>query len=291
MNGRQAEAHGDRAVDRRRRSDAGRRSRRRPPASGPRSVSFIMTAAAAPESASTEPTDRSMSPLAITKVRPTASRAISVNASRIANELSSDAPEIRPQRRSRPATARPSAAPPPRRAAPEERASPRASQPRAPAPRRRASARRRSPTPPRSRRRRRRRARAAAPTTRASTAAADRPRLDQHRRRAGSCRGTPGTAPRGNCAIDCTSIFSPPTSTMWVIGTPSRSTLSISTDERRAQARAEHPPAPAGDRRRRRRSPRRSRSAPRPARTARSMPLSCATFISPAMVAQSAENR
>ena len=36
-----------------------------------------------------------------------------------------------------------------------------------------------------------------------------------------------GTAPGGNCATAATSIFSPPTSMMRVIGTPSRSTLSI----------------------------------------------------------------
>ena len=49
----------------------------------------MMTAAVAPESAKTDPTERSMSPLAITKVRPTASNAISENASSIENELSS----------------------------------------------------------------------------------------------------------------------------------------------------------------------------------------------------------
>ncbi len=36
-----------------------------------------------------------------------------------------------------------------------------------------------------------------------------------------------GTAPGGNCATAATSIFSPPTSITRVIGTPSRSTLSI----------------------------------------------------------------
>ena len=49
----------------------------------------MITAATAPESASTEPTERSMSPLAMTKVRPTASSAISEKASRIEKELSS----------------------------------------------------------------------------------------------------------------------------------------------------------------------------------------------------------
>ena len=38
-----------------------------------------------------------------------------------------------------------------------------------------------------------------------------------------------GTAPGGSWAIACTSIIVPPTSMVRVIGTPSRSTLSIST--------------------------------------------------------------
>jgi hypothetical protein len=58
-------------------------------ASGPQFVSFMITAATAPESASTDPTERSMSPLAITNVRPTARSEISENASRIAKLLSS----------------------------------------------------------------------------------------------------------------------------------------------------------------------------------------------------------
>src|SRR5271163_2631021 len=60
-------------------------------ASGPQSVSFMTTAATAPDKASTEPTDRSMSPLAITKVSPTASSAISENASSVEKLLSSPA--------------------------------------------------------------------------------------------------------------------------------------------------------------------------------------------------------
>ena len=57
----------------------------------------MITAATAPESASTEPTERSMSPLAMTKVRPTASSAISEKASRIAKLIVEPAPEIRPR--------------------------------------------------------------------------------------------------------------------------------------------------------------------------------------------------
>ena len=58
-----------------------------------------------------------------------------------------------------------------------------------------------------------------------------------------------GTAPGGNCATAATSIFSPPTSMMRVIGTPSRSTLSIRPMNTAPEARADHPAAPAEDRR------------------------------------------
>src|SRR5882672_7201194 len=54
-----------------------------------------------------------------------------------------------------------------------------------------------------------------------------------------------GTAPGGSCAIACTSILAPATSITRVIGTPSRSTLSISTIRmapRQAPAMRPRPP-------------------------------------------------
>ena len=55
---------------------------------GPKPIVFIENAAIAPLMASTEPTDRSISPLAITKVSPIDSSATSVKARMRLKELS-----------------------------------------------------------------------------------------------------------------------------------------------------------------------------------------------------------
>ena len=95
-----------------------------------------------------------------------------------------------------------------------------------------------------------------------------------------------GTAPGGNCETAATSIFSSPTWMMRVIGTPSRSTLSI----RPTRMAPRHDPIT------RPRPPKiavpptitdamTTSSTPKP--DSGSASLFCATFISPAVTAQS----
>ena len=99
-----------------------------------------------------------------------------------------------------------------------------------------------------------------------------------------------GTAPGGSCAVPCTSILMPATSTMRTVGTPSRSTLSISTTSAAPmQAPITRPRPPAIEAPPTITAAMTISSAPWPYWEV--MPLSWATFISPASVAASAENR
>jgi hypothetical protein len=99
-----------------------------------------------------------------------------------------------------------------------------------------------------------------------------------------------GTAPGGSCDMACTSMSTPPTLMMRVVGTPSRSTLSISTtmaapstepSTRPRPPRMEAPPTIT--------AAMTISSAPKPDWDV--IPLSWATAMSAAMVAQRDDRR